>query len=156
DGTRKHRIRAGLAPDWAPNGKRIVFSDVDGLVATIQADGRGFHRLTHTGCADKPRWSPDGKKIAFLVGSHCLDPPQVAVIQANGKALRTITAKRGRPRWIGFGDWSPDGRKIVFSAGPEFRAIGNVYVMNPDGTHRRQLTSSGDAFEPSWQPLSRK
>ena len=127
-----------------------------GLVATVRPDGRGLHRLTHTGCADNPRWSPDGKKIVFLLGSDRYAPPRVAVMLANGKALRKITAKRERPRWIGLADWSPDGRKIVFSAGREFPVAGNVYVMNPDGRHRQQLTSSGDAFDPSWQPVSRK
>jgi Tol biopolymer transport system component len=152
DGKGKHRLRAGFDPDWSANGKLIVFSDVAGRIATVRADGRGLHRLTHTGCADNPRWSPDGKKIVFLVATGCYDPPRIAVMRANGKVLRKITAKRERPRWIGLVDWSPDGRKIVFSAGREFPVVGNIYVMNAEGSHRQQLTSSGDAFDPSWQP----
>jgi len=156
DGSAEHRLRAGLNPDWSPDGKQLVFVDLDGLVATVGVDGRGFRRLTHTGCADSPRWSPDGKRIVLVLAGDCLDPHRIAVLLASGKGLHRVTSKRARPRWNRLADWSPDGRKIVFSAGREDGPVGNVYVMNADGSHRQQLTSSGYDFDPSWQPLSGK
>jgi Tol biopolymer transport system component len=47
--------------------------------------------------------------------------------------------------------WSPDGKLIVFAAGTENDH--DIFVMNADGSQRRQLTS-GPANDrvPAWSP----
>ena len=49
-------------------------------------------------------------------------------------------------------DWSPDGTKIVF-ASYENRQQSEIYIINPDGTEREQLTTIGHFVnDPSWSP----
>jgi TolB protein len=151
DGTGKHRLGVlGSGPDWSPDGKHIVFTDREGLIAVIGADGHGLRRLTDFGCStDPPRWSPDGRKIAVIASIDCLgtDAP-IAVMNADGTGMHAVTHGSG---YYGAPSWSPDGRQIVFSRGPDFGALGNLYVADADGGHVRQITSDGGNFDPSWQ-----
>jgi len=54
--------------------------------------------------------------------------------------------------------WLPDGRKILFSsnrAGPA--NIGQLYVINPDGTGLQQITDGPGSFvQPSWSRDGKK
>jgi Tol biopolymer transport system component len=63
-------------PTWSPDGRRIAFvSDRDYVEADtlrfrqdlylVDADGGNLQRLTETGNATRPKWSPDSKKIAY-------------------------------------------------------------------------------------------
>ena len=45
--------------------------------------------------------------------------------------------------------WSPDGTKIAFSA--RINGPLNIWVMNSDGTNRKQLTTKGGGH-PEWSP----
>ena len=50
--------------------------------------------------------------------------------------------------------WSPDGTKIAFYSGHESEP-GNIWVMNPDGAGRTQLTFETGGVNsdlPSWSP----
>jgi WD40-like Beta Propeller Repeat len=59
DGTMNER-----APDWAPNGRRLVFQADTGLwTIRRRAFGRRPRQLTDSGVS--PSWSPDGTQIAF-------------------------------------------------------------------------------------------
>jgi TolB protein len=49
--------------------------------------------------------------------------------------------------------WSPDGTQIVYTTGDENG--GGLYVMNADGTDRRQVTS-GDDIHAAWSPDGQK
>lgn len=46
--------------------------------------------------------------------------------------------------------WSPDGTKIAF--GGYWDALGDIYVMNADGSGIVRLTTSGKAGSPDWLP----
>lgn len=51
--------------------------------------------------------------------------------------------------------WAPDGSRIAFHVTGEFTSQGvqrNIFVVNPDGTGLRQLTTDGTSSEPSWSP----
>lgn len=97
-----------------------------------------------------PQISPDGKMIAFVIGdvdfatnrtvnhifSLPLDKPNTPP-----KALSNGTASHTSPRW------APDGRSIAFTTG------GQIWTMDVDGGHKRQLTSiSTGAANPVWSP----
>ncbi len=47
--------------------------------------------------------------------------------------------------------WSPDGSRIAFTAIRSGDAP-SIYVMNPDGSNRVRLTTSGYDYIPAWSP----
>jgi hypothetical protein len=57
-------------PDWAPNGKQIVFSKYDHDAVELwlyDVESAKTQALTNNGAVNiDARWSPDGKKIAFV------------------------------------------------------------------------------------------
>ena len=176
-------------PDWSPDGKHIVFARAPTKGAysiwTVTADGSDLHRLSPP-CraggeipkcpADDgwPVWSPDGKQIAFQRLSGALRPKgstintakgiyrdELAVMDANGRDVRTLL-------WLGpwRGDpqapaWSPDGKRLVFlgnymnsktnGTGCECRTL---YTINTDGSGLRRLTppSIKPGGRPDWSP----
>jgi Tol biopolymer transport system component len=85
-------------PDWAPNGKRIVFNSFyegqsESELYTIRSDGTGMHRILKekkNNYAFDPVWSPDGRRIAFVHASR-KTLPHIWSIGANGKTLRQET-----------------------------------------------------------------
>ena len=85
-------------PDWAPNGKRIVFNSFyegqsESELYTIRPDGTGMHRIRKekkNNYAFDPVWSPDGGRIAFVHASR-KTPPHIWSIGADGKNLRQET-----------------------------------------------------------------
>ena len=85
-------------PDWAPNGKRIVFNSFyegqsESELYTIRPDGTGMHRILKekkNNYAFDPVFSPDGERIAFVHASR-KTPPHIWSIGADGKNLRQET-----------------------------------------------------------------
>lgn len=85
-------------PDWAPNGKRIVFNSFyegqsESELYTIRPDGTGMHRIRKekkNNYAFDPVWSPDGGRIAFVHTSR-KTLPHIWSIGADGKKLRQET-----------------------------------------------------------------
>jgi tricorn protease-like protein len=85
-------------PDWAPNGKRIVFNSFyegqsESELYTIRPDGTGMRRIRREpkhNYAFDPVWSPDGGRIAFVHASK-RTPPHIWSIGADGSKLRQET-----------------------------------------------------------------
>jgi Tol biopolymer transport system component len=106
-----------------------------------------------------PRWSPDGKQLVFwrdrLRGGSV--ETAIFVVDADGSGLQRLTPWS---MFAGDPDWSPDGAQIVFSTHPLFEfaegARSELYMMRPDGSHIRALTSYGSdgprATQPRWTP----
>jgi len=114
DGSSTRTLAAGRAPDFSPDGRRIVFvsnrdrtsvvragEDEDRYAEELyvmNADGSGQRRLTHTvGVSeDEPRFSPDGARIAFTErGTGFL--ASVAVRNADGTCRAVVAHARANP-----------------------------------------------------------
>src|SRR6266542_1108461 len=100
------------------SGERRIFADKENWLDFLRAGS----------------WSPDGKRLVFARGPSGVirQPPtaDVYVINVDGTGLSRLT------RFDDAGDpsWSPDGSKIVFD-----RSMGDLYVMNADGTEVTRL-----------------
>lgn len=90
--------------------------------------------------------SPDGKTIAFtLLGD-------IYTLPINGGTPKRITEGLS---WDVQPRFSPDGSRIAFTSD---RGGGdNIWVMNPDGTDKRQVTKEDFRLvnQPSWSPDGR-
>src|SRR6476660_8591990 len=118
---------AGAAPKAS---SEIAFSSNrsgDTEIYTMNPDGTGVRRLTHSPKYDAPAaWSPDGRKLLFY--SQRSAGGDVWVMNADGTGQRNLTTN---PAHDGPGGWSPDGRQIVFDSS---RDGNGIYVMKADGS----------------------
>ncbi len=168
DGGNRHTVRRmasvidGVA--WSPDGKTFAISGVpdslENLPGTrtepirfqlflVPADGSGEPRLLIPN-ASTQAWSPDGKKLAFSVEQP---RAQWAVHTANADGSNDIRLTDplldgGSPAW------SPDGRRIAFDEFVDARGREQIFLMNADGSGRRQITSDPDwsCTHSSWSP----
>jgi Tol biopolymer transport system component len=132
------------APDWSPDGTRLVFEAVDGGIYSVGADGSGLTELTLNGSG--PRWSPDGSRITFF--SNDTGNFDVYVMSSSGAGRERLTSD---PADDVSPAWSPDGTRIAFVSERDGNA--DLYVVDPDDSHERRLTTSSapdEAF--AWAP----
>ncbi len=153
---------ANADPAWSPDGSRIVFAGGlingaagSGDIFVMEADGTGRVNLTNCPSSDRfPAWSPDGTKIVFTQAPTLFGPTGVYVMNSapSGAACGGATLLVNDALWPA---WSPDGSTIAFVAvGATTLTVGKIYLMNPDGTDVRQLTTdpSFADIQPSWSP----
>ncbi len=170
DGTHRRQLThsgpdAHFDPSWAPDGRRIVFRissasdhvpDPDGIgldsIGVVDVANRRLTRIQPPLGGLFPDWSPRGNLLLLSTvdgGRHTADT--VHTIRPDGSGLRTLTHRMGE-----CGEWSPDASKILFCSNP-----GNgdfeTWVMDADGSHARQLTSSlGKDQGAIWSPDGRR
>ena len=82
-----------------------------------------------------PTWSPDGRSDHVLLGRHRELRRVRHVVERcrTGSGSRAIRPTTCRPRW------SPDGTRIAFVS--ERHGNADLYVVDPDGSHERRLTT---------------
>ncbi|UCE19127.1 MAG: PD40 domain-containing protein [Gemmatimonadota bacterium] len=105
-----------------------------------------------------PKISPDGTRVAFYrhvndIGNYGLGDWDLYVIDIDGDD--EIEISRNDVVDI-MPAWSPDGTKLVFWViSEDLRDIGDIYVVNPDGSDRHKVTPEPEfSFEeqPDWYP----
>ena len=147
-------------PACSPDGRRIAFrSERDGTpdLYVMDRDGNNVIRLTSDNFRDgRPRWSPDGMKIAFASIRNVVGKSEIYAMDADGENEINLTKHKW---WDVRASWSPDGSKIAFVSVARVAAFEprHIFVMNADGTGRRNLTRDTDLVEanssnPTWSP----
>jgi len=144
--------------DLSPDGSKIAFaSDRDGSfhIFVVNVDGTGLVKLTNEDAGDlSPRWSPDGKRIAFSrVGA-------IYVMDSDGTNVQRVTDPKPEatapPCEAGgfLGTWSPDGKQLTFYAASATRGLGQVCIVDVDGSNLTVVASEPPAYhvEPAWSP----
>jgi Tol biopolymer transport system component len=130
-------------PDWAPDGKLIVFSRNPAVgphwIDVVSADGTGERSVTPRcrkkptfggvppGCEDagEPSFAPDGAQITFARATgrvrrfkkfnyEQIEHAAVAIIAIDGTGEREILRLARYAGDIHYPQMSPDGRQIVF------------------------------------------
>jgi len=145
-----------FAPDWSPDGSKIVFgsssnlTDLDPAAApnptiniwVMNSDGSDRIPLTDsmTASSSFPFWSPDGSRIVFESVLNLDDPTNPAAgsngvrniwtIHPDGTGLTPLTELVSTDNQSPL--WSPDGTKVIFQSG---RALNGTDAVNtPNNT----------------------
>jgi tol-pal system beta propeller repeat protein TolB len=97
-------------------------------------------------------WSPDGKALAYSLLKD--GAWNVYVMRADGTQAVKLTNVEGMSCF--YTSWSPDGKQLTFGA-RRGDAKSDIYVINADGTHLKQLTTDPAADStPAFSPDGRR
>ena len=149
-------------PAGAATPPQLVFSSNRGGTFGIwgaSADGSGAHVIVD-GPLDEiePTLSPDGSQVAFVrtLATTCCGPTHdLWVARTDGTGERAVASDPTVDEYAP--EWSPDGREIAFSRGTQAPPAANVFVVRPDGSGARQITTGGGISNiPSWSPDGRR
>lgn len=156
-------------PDFSKGYVWAIYPDYD--IFTAKPDGSKIKQLTKTAGYDaEATISPDGKKIVFT--SERDGDLELYSMDTNGKNIKRLTNEIG---YDGGAFFSPDSKQIVYRAShPQTEAevkrykelLGQhlivpttfeIWVMNADGSNKRQVTKLNAAsFAPFFTPDGKK
>jgi Tol biopolymer transport system component len=105
NGDDEEPLAKGDAPNWAPDGKRLVFVR-GGDLWTVGVDGKNARLLVRNG--EAPAWSRDGKQIALMRQERCgrsVCKYRVVLVFTDGTQPRTVGPRFTNPGQI---IWLPD------------------------------------------------
>lgn len=135
-------------PSWAPDGRRLAYSDSNTDSDYIFAiDRNGAHRK-RLAVGDDPQWSPDGRWIAYRTP----DGNRIDLVSPDGRRhrrLANIDATDEDAPIV----WSPSGARLAIATTIVTVATGRAYRLNIDLTY--SYTYLGDYTGPSWSPDGR-
>jgi TolB protein len=144
--------------EWSPDSRQLRFAvftkeNADSLLYAIDRDGRNLKEIGHVP-GRVQGVSPDGKRVLYATGGW----QKVSLIASdldgtNAKQLTDGTYVVWNSRW------SPDGKQIAYT-GKDASGLLHVFLMNSDGSERRQFThlgaADGHAQVPRWSPDGRR
>ena len=128
-------------PHWSPDGSKIVYTNDDGKIYVIDADGG--NRINLSANASGPEfganWNPDGTKIIF----NTTDTGDIWLMNSDGTGReRILDAPAAYHPHI-----SPDGLKVTYTD------QGNIYTANIDGSNVTLVADGvGWLGWPRWSP----
>jgi Tol biopolymer transport system component len=153
DGSNARRLVAGTAPQWSPDGTRLLFYEpppneggrpASHFMYVIKIDTGAVTELGHGYDA---AWSPDGTRIAFA-GPGPADRSSLIVMDPDGANRVTMLTE---PLGIMHLAWSPDGTRIAFVSRRERDT--DIFTVYANGTDLVNLTHDIDVDdEPAWSP----
>jgi Tol biopolymer transport system component len=99
-------------------------------------------------------FSPDGKKIIFEFHPSNLEGSQLWIVNSDGTERKNLTeGMKGDVDFYSsegslFNPFSPDGKKIIFEFHPSNLEGSQLWIVNSDGTERKNLTEGmkGDGY----------
>ena len=138
---------------WTADGKQILFAafanDTSHLYA-ISPDGTKQREIAKVP-GRAPALSPEGTRLLYMSGTWTAT--RLMISASDGSNPQQITDGS----WIAWNNhWSPDGKRIAFTSRSDPGSELAIFVMNVDGTGRRQLShftaGSGNVQWPVWSP----
>jgi Tol biopolymer transport system component len=149
-----------VAPDWSPDGERIVFErgrhladDSDEVtVQLMRSDGSHVVNLTPAlvCCSGDPSFTPDGKHIVYWRWDGVEEA--IWMMDLDGGNQHRIVATPGGAD----PNMSPDGRTLTFRLGLEGSENGALFRSSIGGAGVAQVTPFNDvSIKHDWAPDGR-
>lgn len=156
-------MAAGERPLWSPDGQSLVYSGGNGTLCfppaqrcaftdvwSVTADGTGERKVLEG--AVHPVWSPLGRRLAFrdfVVGEGGDVVSSLKVALRDGSDVHTLSRAEAIDGVRSLPAWSPNGKWIAFNTFNMYEHYQRLFVIRPDGSHRRQLNYGTN---PAWSP----
>ena len=142
-----------VGPTWNPrSNSQIAWAGGrtgEPQIYTMDADGANVQRLTDSGYAVSPSWSPNGQFLTFAwdrkYGPGAPGGRDIYVMDIASKRWLQLTHDAGINDYP---SWAPDNRHIVFERAINGRS--QIWTMLADGTEQHQLTQAGNNYMPNW------
>lgn len=144
-------LNAGF-PSWSPDGTRLVYRVWGGNnwgLRILDIRHNTVQVLT-TEYDNLPFWAPDGSRIVFT-RRHGANNFDIFTIRPDGTDLQQLTTS---PANDAHAVWTADSRHLLWNSGMygfkdeaalydnTFQPYGAIFMMNADGSGKRQLTDS--------------
>jgi len=119
-------------------------------ISVVNADGTGVVEDLTNLTDGFPAWSPDANQIVFQGkgADRRTGAWKIFMMSKDGAGVKCISIKAENDTMPA---WSPDGRKIAF-VHSEILGAPSIYVMNSDGSDRREVASCYQDGWPTWSP----
>ena len=142
--------------EFSPDGALIAFdrpsitTSGDFVTALVDVATGQITEIASTASEGNgpPQWSPDGTRLTFARQPGGPSGATLYMVNADGSNLHQYVPQdlyAIEPRW------SPDGSLIAFLSVDQPDLVANdIYVVAPDGTGLRRLTSDGVSNRPEW------
>lgn len=108
--------------------------------------------------ADSPQWSWDERRIVFQAYPNGrLNGAQIYLVDPDGSGLTQLTSPTESPNGASSPSWSPGNSQIIYIS-KEGTFSSDVWVMNSDGSEKRNLTKGRVEFpnSPKFSPDGRR
>jgi Tol biopolymer transport system component len=171
-------------PAWSPDERAFVVeveSDPDGRGVILVEELKGrLHQISHLGSRDDSlaAWSPDSRRLAFVSCLHSSPSFRrscdLVVSRRDGSRRKVVARNVGH---TGSPVWAPNGQTLEYSVGigrvreeqwkdcsrcdPLELQRQTIYIVRPDGSGRRRLTTTSYLEKDSapalaWSPDNRR
>lgn len=122
---------------WSPDGKQVVYSNVQGDIFAMPAIGGPSRMLLHWkgDYGNIPRcltWSPEGGRIRFARNSRIWE------ISATGGNLHEIVPEMKESVYKSCGRWTPDGAFYIFQSAKSLREGYQLWALDERHTSLRR------------------
>ncbi len=142
DGSNFQRLvsdASAAMPRFSADGTKLIYEAGSGTASLLvsSADGSSTRGLGPGGDVSFPAFRPDGKVVVYVGNSK-----ELATVNSDGSSYRKIYAPPAGYS-LSHPVYMPDGNRIVFEVdpNPETSDAPKVYVINADGSSRRQVGS---------------
>ena len=168
DGRNRTKLYAG--PHWdghatfSPDGTKIAFESVlddkSKALLVMNADGTGLKTLISSlwHVDDVIDWSSDSRWVTTSARPNADSGPNFPY---SDDRILVGDVERGSASFVGGSGltghdprWSPDGAEIAFGRTEDCCGFspGSLWVMRPDGSDLRQVSSLPGGGQPAWSP----